>query len=118
MVPASALIATASCSSFTNALASKYTIANGQPRCSTTVSLTGRVALGKDPVISTAHSYDGQVWTQERAINVGSVGNRLQRIVWFRNGSMSHMRMQRFRGTSVAHVSFLRLEAQIEGLAV
>lgn len=82
------------------------------------VSLTGRVALGKDPVISTAHSYDGQVWTQERAINVGSVGNRLQRIVWFRNGSMSHMRMQRFRGTSDAHVSFLRLEAQIEGLAV
>lgn len=82
------------------------------------VSLTGRVALGKDPVISTAHSYDGQVWTQERPINVGSVGNRMQRIVWFRNGSMSHMRMQRFRGTSDAHVSFLRLEAQIEGLAV
>lgn len=82
------------------------------------VSLTGRVALGKDPVISTAHSYDGQVWTQERPINVGTVGNRLQRIVWFRNGSMSHMRMQRFRGTSDAHVSFLRLEAQIEGLAV
>lgn len=82
------------------------------------VSLTGRVALGKNPVITTAHSLDGQVWTQERAIAVGSLGQRLRRLVWFRCGSMSNMRMQRFRGTSDAHVSFLRLEAQIEGLAV
>lgn len=82
------------------------------------VSLTGRVALGKNPVITTSHSLDGQVWTQERAINVGTVGNRLRRIVWFRNGSMMNMRMQRFRGTSDAHMSILRLEAQIEGLAV
>lgn len=82
------------------------------------VSLTGRVALGKNPVITTAHSLDGQVWTQERAVNIGAVGNRLKRIVWFRNGSMANMRMQRFRGTSDAHMSILRLEAQIEGLAV
>jgi hypothetical protein len=30
---------------------------------------------------------------------------------------MRHFRMQRFRGDSAAHVTFLRIEAQIEPLA-
>ena len=81
------------------------------------VAFPGRVALGQDPSIATSYSLDGVEWSMEKSIQVGSIGERTKRIVWFRQGSMSHYRMQRFRGTSDAHVSFARLEAQIEGLA-
>lgn len=81
------------------------------------VALPGRVALGKDPRISTSHSVDGMTWSQPRAILAGKIGERTKRLTWFRCGSMANMRMQRFQGTSDAHISFLRLEAQIEGTA-
>ena len=81
------------------------------------VAFPGRVALGQDPSIATSYSLDGVEWSMEKSIQVGSIGERTKRIVWFRQGSMSHYRMQRFRGTSDAHMSFARLEAQIEGLA-
>jgi hypothetical protein len=32
------------------------------------VALPGRVALGKDPQIWTSHSFDGETWSQERAL--------------------------------------------------
>jgi len=81
------------------------------------VALTGRVALGEDPSITTSHSADGMVFSQERSIKVGKIGERMKRLVWFRCGQMRHWRIQRFRGTSDAHVSFARLEVKIEGLA-
>ena len=81
------------------------------------VALTGRVSIGKDPAIATSHSSDGVVWSQERTVKAGKVGDRMKRLVWQRCGQMRHWRIQRFRGTSDAHVSFLRLEASIEGLA-
>jgi hypothetical protein len=81
------------------------------------VALTGRVALGADPYIATAYSYDGQTWSQDRSILAGTIGNRTKRLQWYRQGSMTNMRTQRFTGTSDAHLSFLRLEARIEGLA-
>jgi hypothetical protein len=81
------------------------------------VALTGRVALGDEPQIATSYSYDGQTWSQDRSITVGTIGNRTKRLQWYRQGSMTNMRTQRFTGTSDAHLSFLRLEARIEGLA-
>ncbi len=81
------------------------------------VSLTGRVALGVDPQISTSYSLDGQSWSQDRYISAGTTGNAAKRLVWWQQGMMRNFRMQRFRGTSAAHLSFLRLEAQIEALA-
>ena len=81
------------------------------------VSLTGRVALGIDPQISTSYSLDGQSWSQDRYIFAGTTGNAAKRLVWWQQGMMRNFRMQRFRGTSAAHLSFLRLEAQIEALA-
>jgi hypothetical protein len=81
------------------------------------VSLTGRVALGIDPQISTSYSLDGQSWSQDRYINVGTIGTTKKRIVWFQQGSMRNWRIQRFRGDSDSHMSFARLEAQLEGLA-
>jgi len=81
------------------------------------VGLTGRVLLGKDPVISTSYSLDGMEWSLEKSIPAGKIGQRQKRLVWFKQGSMLHWRIQRFRGTSDAHISFTRLEAQITGSA-
>jgi hypothetical protein len=80
------------------------------------VSLTGSVALGKTPQISTSYSVDGKAWSQDRSISVGTIGSN-KRLAWFQQGHMRNWRIQRFRGDSDAHVSFVRLEAQIEPLA-
>lgn len=81
------------------------------------VSLTGSVALGKNPQISTSYSTDGRAWSQDRSISVGTTGNTAKRLAWFQQGHMRNWRIQRFQGDSDAHVSFVRLEAQIEPLA-
>jgi hypothetical protein len=81
------------------------------------VSLTGSVALGTNPQISTSYSTDGLAWSQDRSISVGTIGNTAKRLAWFQQGHMRNWRIQRFRGDSDAHVSFMRLEAQIEALA-
>jgi len=81
------------------------------------VSLTGSVALGLDPTISTSYSVDGKNWSQDRYIKVGTVGSPAKRLVWFQQGFMRNWRIQRFRGTSDAHLSIARLEAQIEPMA-
>jgi hypothetical protein len=81
------------------------------------VALTGRVALGVAPQISTSYSVDGQTWSQDRYIAAGMIGNSLKRLVWWQQGFMRNFRIQRFQGDSTAHISFMRLEAQIEPLA-
>jgi len=81
------------------------------------VSLTGRVMSGNTPQISTAYSVDGESWSQEFFISVGSIGDRTKRLVWFQQGFMRNMRIQRFKGDSDAHISFIRLEAALEPLA-
>ena len=81
------------------------------------VGLTGRVAFGLNPQISTSYSLDGQNWSQDNYIRVGAQGNRSKRLRWLRQGAMRNWRIQRFRGDSQAHTTFLRLEAAIEPLA-
>jgi len=81
------------------------------------VSLTGSVAFGTNPTISTSYSTDGQTWSQQKPINIGTTGDRAKRLVWFQQGWMRNWRIQRFQGTSQAHMSFARLEAAIEPLA-
>jgi hypothetical protein len=82
------------------------------------VALSGRVALGDDPTISTSYSVDGVQWSQSKSISVGAIGERTQRLVWRRNGFMRNFRGQRFQGTSDAHLGIMRLEIEAEGLAV
>ena len=81
------------------------------------VALTGNVALGVTPTISTSYSLDGITYSPERSIQAGTTGQRNKRLVWRRQGSMDNWRIQRFRGDSDAHIAFARLEVQIEGLA-
>ena len=80
------------------------------------VSLTGRVALGTNPQISTSYSLDGLSYSQDRYIYVGTIGNTSKRLAWFQQGHMRNWRIQRFRGDSDSHIAFARLEMQIEGL--
>jgi hypothetical protein len=80
------------------------------------VGLPGRVPLGADPVIWTSHSNDGVTWSQDRAIKAGRQGQRTKRLVWLGQGSMQNWRIQKFRGTSDAHIAIARLEAQLEPL--
>ena len=81
------------------------------------VSLTGRTLLGADPKISTQYSLDGMVWSQEKFINAGKIGERAKRLVWFNQGMLDNWRIQRFKGDSDAHISIARLEARVEGLS-
>lgn len=81
------------------------------------VCLTGRIALGENPMISSSYSVDGESWSQDKPIRVGKLGNRIKRVVWFQQGHMRNWRIQRFRGSSDAHISIARLEAQLEPLA-
>lgn len=82
------------------------------------VSLPGRVAFGANPVIWTSYSLDGETFSQEHPAAAGKQGQRAKRIAWRRQGKMRNYRIQRFRGTSDAHMSIARLEAQIEPLGV
>lgn len=82
------------------------------------VCLTGRVAFGLDPQISTSYSVDGETWSQDKYVKVGKQGDRAKRIVWLQQGAMRNWRMQRFRGDSQAFISVARLEAHLEALAV
>lgn len=82
------------------------------------VALTGRVALGDDPVVWTSYSEDGVTWSAEKSCSAGKQGDRARRLTWLRQGWMNDWRIQRFRGTSDCHISFARLEAQLEPLNV
>jgi len=78
------------------------------------VSLTGR--LNGDPVVWTSYSTDGETWSMEKSRPAGKYGERTRRIAWLQQGILRQWRIQRFRGTSEAHISITRLEAQIEAL--
>lgn len=82
------------------------------------VSLTGRVALGTEPQIATSYSIDGETWSQDAFLTVGTIGERLKRLAWRRQGKMRNWRIQRFQGDSDAFISVARLEARMEPLAV
>lgn len=80
------------------------------------VALPGRVAANADPIVWTSYSTDGETWSQERSCSAGRQGERNKRIVWRKQGRMRNYRMQRFRGTSDAHITVARLEAEFEAL--
>lgn len=82
------------------------------------VCLTGGAALGVNPVVTTEYSIDGVTWSQPMTTPAGAQGDRAERVSWRRQGSMRNWRTQRFSGSAATHISIVRLEAEIEGLAV
>lgn len=81
------------------------------------IPLTGRVALGADPLIWTSYSINGLTWSQPRYARAGKIGDYGIRVAWLQQGFMRNWRIQRFQGSSDAHISIARLEATLEGLA-
>jgi len=81
------------------------------------VAITGRSTSELEPVITTCYSLDGRTWSQCKHIKVGVRGDRLKRLVWWRQGHMKSMRMQKFQGDSKAYISISRLEADLEPLS-
>lgn len=81
------------------------------------VALPGRAALGAEATIWTSYSSDGMTYSQERPYAAGRQGQRDKRIRWLQCGAMRNWRIQRFRGTSDAHLTLARLEATLEPLA-
>lgn len=82
------------------------------------VGLLGRCAVRENPMVYTDFSSDGITWSQRFPAPTGTVGQRNARLVWLQQGMMQHWRIQRFSGTSDAHLSVARLEAQMEPLYV
>lgn len=81
------------------------------------IALTGHVASGTSPTIWAQYSNDGETWSVEKPIRAGTLGQRAKRLVWLQQGHMNNWRIQRFRGTSEAHIAIARLEARLEPLA-
>ena len=81
------------------------------------IALTGHVAADTSPTIWAQHSSDGETWSVEKPVRAGTLGQRAKRLVWLQQGYMNNWRIQRFRGTSEAHISISRLEARLEPLA-
>lgn len=82
------------------------------------VVIAGHVSANVDPTVWTSYSLDGETWSQERPRTAGRQGRRNVRVSWLQQGSMRNWRIQKFRGTSDAHLTVARLEAQLEALAV
>lgn len=80
--------------------------------------LPGRVAFGANPVVWTSFSDDGETWSQEWTCAAGMQGDRRKRLTWLDQGDLTNWRIQRFRGTTDAHMSFARLELELEALDV
>ena len=80
------------------------------------IGLPGHCSLTGTPTIWTSYSTDGETWSQERPRTAGRQGKRDTRLNWLQQGNMKNYRIQKFRGTSDAHLSMARLEARIEAL--
>lgn len=80
------------------------------------VSLTGRSKSTLDSTVWTSYSHDGLMWSQEKPIKAGAPGDTLRRLVWRVQGVVRHWRIQRFRWTSDAHISPIRLNVDLEPL--
>ena len=81
------------------------------------VCLTGSALVVTDPVVTTEHSIDGITWSQPLSTSAGAIGDRNIRIEWRRMGHFKQWQIQRFSGSSDAHISIARLEAKLEGLS-
>jgi hypothetical protein len=80
------------------------------------VGLPGRCAVTADPRISTSYSTNGRTWSLDESISAGMVGDDRKRLQWRRQGRWSNYRIQRFRWTSEANLSVMRLVATLTPL--
>lgn len=76
----------------------------------------GRASVGTAPVCFLSWTQDGATWGDERMISLGGTGQRAKRIAYRPKIKMENFMSFRYRGANAAVVSFMRLDAQLEGL--
>lgn len=77
----------------------------------------GRAEVGTDPVCFLSWTQDGVSWGDERMIRLGKQGDRRKRIAYRPKIKMENYMSFRYRGANAAIVSFMRLDAVLEGLS-
>ena len=82
------------------------------------ISLSHETTKSLNSTITTEYSDDGNIWSIGRDITTQTPDGRNKNLTWLAQGSMRNWRIQRFRGTSASRLSFIRLEARLEGLNV
>ncbi len=82
------------------------------------VCLPSRAPSSDDATVWTEYSVNGVTWSNRRYTSPLARGSLNARIQWLQMGHMSNWRIQRFGGTSDAHMAISRLEAQVEQLYV
>ncbi len=71
---------------------------------------------GAKPMVSTSYSEDGRLFSQEKSIPSGVLGDTTKKLLWTGQGIWNKQRVQRFRGDSSSRLTALRLDAEIEPL--
>lgn len=66
----------------------------------------------------TSYSIDGLSFSNESPLLSAKHGNTGKKIAWFMGGIMKKQRIQKFRGDSDTHMSFSRLDIEMEALSV
>lgn len=77
----------------------------------------GRAELGTDPSCFLSWTQDGVTWGDERMISLGRNGQRAKRIAYRPKMKFENFMSFRYRGANAAVVSFMRLDAILEGLS-
>jgi hypothetical protein len=77
---------------------------------------TGRAPAGEDPTIFHSYTVDGLKWSREQTARMGAPGQTSVRVQFRRCGQLDNVRGERFRGANRTPVSWMRLEAELEGL--
>lgn len=80
------------------------------------VGTTGRAALGETPTVFHSYTVDGLNWSNERQASMGTLGDTQHRVIFRRRGKMRNYRGERFRGANKTPISWMRLQARLEGL--
>ena len=77
----------------------------------------GHAQLNSDPCCFLSWTQDGETWGDERMISLGRQGRRSKRVAYRPKIKMENLMSFRYRGANASIVSFMRLDAELEGLA-
>ena len=84
------------------------------------VALTGRAqnaTINSVPqYVRRSYSTDGITFSNPKPKSLGLAGETTKRVKWYSCGTMKNWRMERFEGRTQVPVSFVGLEAELEGL--
>lgn len=81
------------------------------------VGLTGRMPFDEQATVFFSYSTDGETWSRERMIRVGTAGSRRKRMVWRPNARIPNYATFRFRGYDASMPGITKIEADVDPLS-